>query len=123
MSTTSDIFLLVVAAVMRHFPELRVDHPAAWRVHDALTTATFSEWKRFTRNGSKDTFYSTSQYSRKKGARDARYAVVSHLPPIDNQAVTHCHLVRGLRRTDISTKRATLPTNAILWTPPAHHLG
>jgi len=93
VSTTSDILLLVVGAVMRLFPELQVDRSAAWRVHNALTAATFNEWKRFTQSNSKDTFYSTSQYSRKEGARDARYARVSHLLPIGGRTITHCHSV------------------------------
>jgi len=74
--TNSDIFLLAVAATIRHF---QADPSVAWRVHSALTTATFSEWTRFKQNNLKDTFYAASQYSRKAGARNAQYARVSHL--------------------------------------------
>ena len=80
ITTDSDIFLLMVEAVVRHFPELQVDRSAAWRVHSALATATFTEWARFTRNNSKEIFYSASCYSRKAGTRDARYASVSCFP-------------------------------------------
>lgn len=74
--TNSDIFLLAVAAISRH---LRADPSVAWRVYNALTAATFSEWKTFKRSGLKDTFHAASQYSRKAGTRNAQYARVSHL--------------------------------------------
>lgn len=89
LSSTSDIFLLVLQGIMRHLPGL--DRLATWRVHNALTTATFSEWTRFTKNNSQDTFHSASQSSRKAGARNAQYARVSKLPPARNQAITHCN--------------------------------
>jgi hypothetical protein len=48
--TDSDIFLFVLEGVVRKFPQLQLDWDAmVWRVRDALTTATFSEWTRFTK--------------------------------------------------------------------------
>ena len=85
--TSSDIFLLIVEAISRH---LQANVSGAWSIYHALTTATFSEWTRFKRSNSNDTFYAASQYSRKAGARNAQYARVSH-PLISGQAVTyHC---------------------------------
>ena len=75
ISTTSDIFLLVLQGTMRQLPEF--DPLAAWRVHDALIHATFTEWTKFTRNDSQDTFCSASRSSQMAGARNAQYARVS----------------------------------------------
>jgi hypothetical protein len=77
---TSQIFLLVLEDIMRYFPEPRADLSVVWRVRDALAAAKFSEWTRFTKGNSQDTFYSSSRYSRKAGARDSRYARVSRFP-------------------------------------------
>ena len=71
---------------MRGLPEL--DRSAAWKVHEALTTATLCEWTKFTKNSSKDTFHSASQSSQKAGSRNAQYARVSELPPHEKSS---CH--------------------------------
>jgi len=77
MSTTSDIFALVLEGIMRCSPELQADRFVAWRVQSALAAATFTEWARFTKGNLRDVFHSASRFSEKAGARDAQYARVS----------------------------------------------
>ena len=74
---TSDIFLLVLGYLLGWFPGYQTNPSIAWRVQDALTAATFSEWARFTKPNSQDIFCSASRTSRKAGARNAQYARVS----------------------------------------------
>ena len=85
VDATSEILLLVLGELMRWFPELQLNPSVAWRMQDALTAATFSEWARFTKPDSQDTFCSASRSSQKAGARNAEYARVS-LPPARNQS-------------------------------------
>ena len=74
---TSDIFLFTLGGIMRSVPGLRADPSVTWRVQDALAAVTFSEWGRFTKRNSQDTFHSASQCSQKAGARNGQYARVS----------------------------------------------
>ena len=80
VDTDSDIFCLLLWAIMKHFPsELRVDPYVSWGVREALIIATFNEWTRFEKGGSRDILYSASQDSQKMGGRDAHYARVNNL--------------------------------------------
>jgi len=81
VSTDSDIFLHILGNIVRCFPEAQSDPFLAWQVRDALSTATFSEWTKFKKSNSQDTFHSASQCFQKAGSRDARYAKVNRLPP------------------------------------------
>ena len=74
---TSDIFLFTLGGIMRSVPGLRADPSVTWRVQDALATAMFSEWGRFTKCNSQYMFHSASQCSQKAGARNGQYARVS----------------------------------------------
>lgn len=102
VSTTSDIFSLVLWGIVNQLPA--PDATTVWRVQYALTAATFSEWARFTKKHSQDIFHSASQSSQKAGARNAQFAVVSQSRPVRSQVTAHRDSVRGFRRTGVSTE-------------------